>query len=51
MHAAAGGAAAAGESRAAGGQGQIEEAQGVRDKPDGLLGGALGGGRDDEEWE
>jgi len=35
VHAAAGGAAAAGESRAA----------------DGLLEGALGGGRDDEEWE
>ena len=29
---------------------QVEEVQGVGDQPDGLLEGALGSGRDDEEW-
>ena len=29
---------------------QVEDVQGVGDQPDGLLEGALGSGRDDEEW-
>ena len=29
---------------------QVEGAQGAKDQPDGLLEGALGGGRDDQEW-
>ena len=29
---------------------QVEEVQGVGDQPDELLEGALGSGRDDEEW-
>ena len=41
-------AAAVGKSRAGGGQRQVEEDQGVRDQPDGLLEGASG--RGDEEW-
>ena len=41
-------AAAVGKSRAGGGQRQVEEDEGVRDQPDGLLDGASGQG--DEEW-
>ena len=40
--------AAVGESRAGGGQRQVDDAEGVRDQPDGLLDGASGQG--DEEW-